>query len=116
MNSTNANQDKKRLEFLKEISLVKARLFRPGIESEFVPDERKKKFKKLRLEWSRYVETVQIDILTVLVDRLEENESAFEEGIRSIETEIQEIDNAVEFLKSLERGLEILGRIVDLTI
>lgn len=113
--SSNA-EIKERLEFFKEISLVQAQLFRPGIESEFPDDEQKKKFKRFRLEWSRHVQIVQIDIATVLVNQLEKNQSAFEDGINSINQEIQEIDDTVGFLNLLERGLKIIGRIVDLTI
>lgn len=117
MNNLSSNADiKARLEFLKEISLVQAKLFRPGIESEFTDEEQKKKFKKFRLEWSRYVQTVEIDILSVLVNQLEENQPAFEAGIEAINQEIKEIDDTVGFLNLLERGLNILGRIIDLTI
>lgn len=105
-----------RLDFLREISLIQAKLFRPGIESEFPDEDQKKKFKIFRLEWSRYVQRVEIDILSVLVDQLEENRNAFEAGINSINQEIQEIDDTVGFLNLLERGLKILERIIDLTL
>ena len=113
MNDLSSNSDiKTRLEFLQEISLIQAKLFRPGIESEFPDEEQQKKFKKFRLKWSMFVQTVDIDIATVLVDKLEENQSAFEDGIEAINEEIQEIDDIVGLLNLLERGLNILGRII----
>lgn len=106
----------KKLELLKEISATQAKLFSPGIESRFPDEEQKKKFKRFRLKWSMFVETVEIDIATVLVDELENNQVAFEDGIKAINEKIQEIDDTVGFLNLLERGLNILGRIINLTI
>jgi prophage DNA circulation protein len=63
-----------------------------------------------------FVQTVEIDIATVLVNELEKNQVAFEDGIKAINEKIQVIDNTVNFLNLLERGLNILGRIIDLTI
>ena len=113
--SSNSEIDKK-LEFLKEISAIQANLFSPGIESRFPDEEQKKKFKRFRLKWSLFVQTVQIDIASVLVDELENNQVAFSDGIKAINEKIQEIDDTVGFLNLLERGLNILGRIIDLTI
>lgn len=107
---------KARLEFIKEISLVQAKLFRPGIESTFFDPEEKKKFKLLRLDWSIYVARVEIDTLSVLIDRLEANEAGFEEGIKEINQTIQDINNTVDFLNLLKRVLGIIGRIVTLAI
>ena len=102
MNSLSSNSDiKARLEFLREISLIQAKLFRPGIESEFTDEEQKRKFKKFRLKWSMFVQTVEIDIATVLVNKLEENQSGFEAGIQAINAQIQEIDDTVGFLNLL---------------
>ena len=113
MSNLASNSDMKaRLKFLQEISLIQSELFRPGIESEFTDEEQKKQFKKFRLKWSMFVQTVEIDIATVLVNKLEENQSGFEAGIQAINVEIQEINNTVGFLNVLERGLNILGRIV----
>lgn len=113
--SSNSEIDKK-LEFLKEISVIQANLFSPGIESRFSDEEQKKKFKRFRLKWSMFVQTVEIEIATVLIDDLENNQLAFEDGIKAINEKIQEIDDTVGFLNLLERGLNILGRIIDLTI
>ena len=63
-----------------------------------------------------FVQTVEIDIATVLVNELEKNQVAFEDGIKAINEKIQVIDNTVNFLNLLERWLNILGRIIDLTI
>jgi hypothetical protein len=106
----------KQLKFLNEISIVQAKLFRPGIESEFPNEDEKKQFKKARLKWSIYVQTVEIDIATVLVNKLEKNQDEFEAGVQSINKEIQEIDDTVGFLKLLERGIQVLGKIVNLII
>ncbi|MEL4895020.1 hypothetical protein [Crocosphaera sp. Alani8] len=105
-----------RLEFLKEISRIQSQLYTPGIESRFQDEQEKRKFKLFRLQWSMYVQRVEIDILSVLVDKLEENESAFKSGIEAINGEVQNINNTVGFLNLLERGLKILERIIDLTI
>jgi len=43
LSSSNSEIDKK-LEFLKEISAIQAKLFSPGIESTFSNEEEKKKF------------------------------------------------------------------------
>jgi len=117
MNTLSSNSEiNKKLEFLKEISAIQAKLFSPGIESRFPDEEQKKKFKRFRLKWSMFVQTVEIDIATVLVNELEKNQVAFEDGIKAINEKIQVIDNTVNFLNLLERGLNILGRIIDLTI
>ena len=106
----------KKLTFLKEISGIQAKLFSPGIESTFSNEEEKKKFKKFRLKWSMFVQTVEIDIATVLVDELETNQVAFENGIKAINEKIQGITDTVQLLNLLEKGLNILGRIINLTI
>lgn len=116
MNLPSNDDIKARLDFLKEISLVQAKLFRPGIESKFTNDTELKKFKKLRLQWTVYVETVEIDILSVLLDKLQENQSDFEDGIKGINQKIQNINDVVGFLNLIQRGLDILGQIIDLAI
>jgi hypothetical protein len=117
MNTLSSNSEiNKELEFLKEISAIQAQLFSPGIESRFSNEEEKKQFKRFRLKWSLFVGTVQIDIATVLVNELEENQVDFKDGIEAINEKIQDINDTVDFLNLLERGLNILGRIIDLTI
>jgi hypothetical protein len=112
----NNSEIEARLKFLEIISLLQSKLYRPGIESQFLDPDQKKKFKFFRLNWTLYVETVQIDILSVLIDQLELNRSEFEAGIEDINAKIQEIDDAVSFLARLERGLMILGRIIRLVM
>jgi hypothetical protein len=63
-----------------------------------------------------FVQTVEIEIATVLINDLENNQVAFKDGIKAINEKIQEIDDTVGFLNLLERGLNILGRIINLTI
>lgn len=117
MNTLSSNSEiNKKLEFLKEISVIQANLFSPGIESRFPAEDQKKKFMRFRLKWSMFVQTVEIDIATVLVNELEKNQVDFKDGIKAISEKIQEIDDTVGFLNLLERGLNILGRIIDLTI
>jgi hypothetical protein len=106
----------KELEFLAAIKSVQVKLFRPGIESEFPDEEQKKQFKKLRLQWTLYVETVEIDIATVLLGKLQENEENLKNGIENIQKEIQKVDNTVGFLNLLGRIIEILGVVVKLAI
>lgn len=105
-----------KLKFLNEISVIQAKLFRPGIEVEFPDEAQKIQFKKSRLLWTIYVQTVEIDIATVLVAELEENKSDFEAGIESINEKIQEVDDTVDFLNLLGRVIEIIGRIINLKI
>jgi len=106
----------KQLEFLRAISAVQVKLFRPGIESEFPDPEQKKRFKKHRLNWSLFVETVEIDISSVLVNELEANEVGLLSGIAEINQQIQEIDDTVGFLKLLGETLKIIDRVVQLLI
>ncbi len=68
--NTSQSDIKSRLEFYNKISLIQIKLFSPGIESEFQNEQQLRKFKMFRLEWSKYVQIVQIDILSILVDKL----------------------------------------------
>ena len=113
VSNTNIN---KQLEFLRNISEIKVKLFRPGIESEFSDQEQKKQFNEQRLKWSNFVNQVEINIAAVLVDRLEQNEAAFEAGIEAINQEIQEINDTVGFLNLFKSTIATLGRIVTLPV
>lgn len=106
----------KQLEFLRNISEIKVKLFRPGIESKFPNREQKKQFNEQRLKWSNFVNQVEIDIAAVLVDRLEQNEAAFEAGIEALDREIQEINDTVAFLNLFKSTIVTLGRIVTLPV
>ena len=108
----NPNPDE-REEFLDKIQDIEGKLYRPGIESKFPPKDLKK-FKEYRGKWSHYVETVRINILADLVERLKQNETAFEIGIEAINREIQEINDTVSFLNLFERTIGTLGRIITL--
>ncbi|MHC5771534.1 MAG: hypothetical protein ACYTXI_39485 [Nostoc sp.] len=113
----NLNTDNgKQLEFLKNIKDTQVQLFRPGIEGEFPEQEQKNKFLDYRLKWSDYVQKVEINIATVLVNQLKQNELELKAGIEAIDKENQRINNAVDFLKVLDRTLGILGRIIPLTL
>lgn len=105
----------KRLEFFKKIKETQVKLYRPGIESQFSPNE-VGKFQEYRRKWRHYVEAVQEDIATVLVERLKQNETAFETGIEAINQEIQQINDTVSFLNLFERTIGTLGRIIKLAI
>ena len=101
------------IDFFQKIKEIQVELYRPGIESKFTPNEIEK-FREYRRKWRNYVETVQINIATVLLDRLKQNETAFETGIEDINREIQEINDTVSFLNLVERTIGTLGRIVTL--
>ena len=111
ISNTNIN---KQLEFLRNISEIKVKLFRPGIEDEFPDREQEKQFNEQRLKWSNFVNRVEIDIAAVLLDRLEQNEADFEIGIEAINQEIKQLNDTVAFLDLFGRTIATLGRIVKL--
>ena len=106
----------KRLQFLQKIKETQVKLSRPGIESKFSSSNEIEKFQEYRRKWKHYVETVEIDIATVLVDRLKQNEADFEAGIEAIDREIQQINDTVGFLNLFGRTIGILGRIIKLAM
>lgn len=107
--SSNLN---KQLEFFRQISDIEAKLFRPGIESEFSNEDQKRQFKLDRLQWSIFVRRVELNVANVLVNKLEENSEEFKAGIQAIEQKVQAIQDSVGFLDLLGRGLEIMSRII----
>ncbi|MEH2203666.1 MAG: hypothetical protein V7K53_06230 [Nostoc sp.] len=106
----------KQSEFFKKISGIENKLYEIGIESKFTNPEQKKEFKKYRHKWTSYVNTVRNQIGTNLVNQLEQNEKGFEDGIKAINQEIQEINNTVGFLEILGRTIDIIDNIVRLVI
>ena len=116
MSELKSNPDlDKRLKFLKKIKETQVKLNQPGIERKF-SDNQIEEFKEHRRKWRNYVETVQINIATVLVNQLEQNEAHFEAGIEAINQEIQDINDTVSFLNLFGRTIGILGRIIKLAI
>jgi hypothetical protein len=113
---TPAQLHKKTLDFFEEISLFEIQLYAVGIESRFSNDEDLKKFKKLRLKWSAFVDMIQIDIATVLVGELQKLESDFQSGIESLKAETQSMKDAVKFLNLLSSVLGIVDKIVDFVV
>lgn len=105
----------KTLEFYRKIKETEVELYKSGIESEF-SDKDRSIFQDYREKWRRYVDTVERDIATVLVERLKQNEADFETGIKAINQEIQEINDTVAFLNLFERTIATLGRIVTFPI
>lgn len=111
MTTVSSNLDKQ-LEFLSQISDIEAKLYRPGIESEFSDENQKRHFKLDRLQWSMFVRRVELNTANVLLSKLEENSEEFEAGIQAIKQKIQAIEDSVGFLDLLGRGLEIISRII----
>ena len=105
----------KRLEFFEKIKEIQVKLYQPDIESKFPPNEIEE-FLEYRRQWRNYVETVELDIATVLVERLQQNETYFKAGIEAINQELQEINDTVGFLNLFERTIGTLGRIIQLAI
>ncbi|MDZ8065510.1 MAG: hypothetical protein RMY64_07695 [Nostoc sp. DedQUE08] len=106
----------KQLAFLKKISEIDKNLYQPGIERKFTKPEHKKKFNNYRGQWTIYVNTVRNNIGTILINKLEQNEKGFEDGIKAINQEIQEINHTGGFLEILGRTIDILDNIVRLVI
>ncbi|MEH2215393.1 hypothetical protein [Nostoc sp.] len=107
---------KKKLAFLKNISAIDEKLYQIGVESKFTDPKQKEEFKNHRQKWTKFVNTVQINTATVLVNKLEQNEKGFEDGIKAINQEIQEINDTVGFLEILGRTIDIFDNIVRLAI
>ncbi|MEH2045584.1 hypothetical protein [Nostoc sp.] len=106
----------KKLAFFKKISDIDENLDQAGIESKFTDPEQKKKFNKYRSQWKSYVNTVKNNLATILVNKLEQNEKGFEDGIKAINQEIQEINDTVGFLNIFGKTIDIIGNIVGLGI
>ncbi|MBD2438279.1 hypothetical protein [Nostoc sp. FACHB-110] len=117
MSETVSNIDiKKQLDFLKKISSLEEKLYQSGIEDEFTNPEQKKEFIKHRQKWTIFVNKVKNNIGAVLVNKLEQNEQGFEDGIKTINQEIQAINDTVGFLGILSRTIDIVENIVRLVI
>lgn len=104
----------KKLAFLKNISAIDDKLYQAGIESEFTEPKQKEEFKKYRLKWTSCVNTVRNKIGNDLVNKLEQNEKGFEDGIKAINQEIQKINNTRDFLELLGKTIDIIEKIVGL--
>lgn len=113
---TIAQSQKKAVEFFKVIKDFEVKLYAIGIENRFTDPDELIKFKKLRLKWSFFVDEVQIDIASVLVNELQQLEDEFKDGIKSLEQNVQDLQDAVDFLKLLGDVLGIIGKIVDIVI
>lgn len=111
---TSKSDINKQLEFQKQISDLESKLYRPGIESEFSDESQKKQFKLDRLQWSMFVRRVELDIASVLMDKLELNKAGFEAGIQAINQHVQAINDTVGFLDLLSCGLGIISKIIRL--
>ncbi|MDZ8030703.1 hypothetical protein [Nostoc sp. DedSLP04] len=108
--------NKKKLEFFKKIKGIEEKLYEIDIESKFINPKQKEEFKEYRQKWTSCVNKVRNKIGTILVNKLEENEKGFEDGIKAINQEIQEINNAVGFLNIFSKTIEIIENIVGLVI
>lgn len=113
---TPAQRAKKAIEFFEKISAFEVKLYAIGIERRFTDPDELKKFKKFRLKWSFFVDEVQIDIATVLVDELQKLEDPLNEGIESLQNTIDNLQNTVNFLNLLGNVLGVIGQIVDVVI
>jgi predicted extracellular nuclease len=107
---------KKQLEFLKNISAIEEKLYQIGIESKFTNPEQKEEFKKHRHKWTSFVNTVKNNIGNILVNKLEQNEKGFEDGIKAITQAIQEINDTIGFLGILSRTIDIIENIIRVVI
>ncbi|MEH2167824.1 MAG: hypothetical protein V7K41_14335 [Nostoc sp.] len=117
MSEIASNIDKnKQLAFLKNISDLENKLYEIGIESNFPDPKQKEEFKKYRQKWTSFVNTVRNNIATVLVNKLEQNEKGFEDGIKAINQEIQKINDTVGFLEILGQTIDIIENVVRLSI
>jgi hypothetical protein len=113
---TIAQSQKKAIEFFQMIKEFEVKLYAIGIENRFPDPDELIKFKKFRLQWSFFVDEVQIDITSVLVNQLQQLEKPFEDGIKSLEQEVEDLKNTVDFLNLLGNVLGIIGKIVDVVI
>ena len=113
---TPAQRSKKAIEFFEKISAFEVKLYAIGIENRFPDPDELKKFKKFRLKWSFFVDEVQIDIATVLVEELQKLEPDLDEGIESLKKTIEDLQNTVDFLNLLGNVLGVIGQIVDVVI
>lgn len=104
--------NKKQLEFLEKISGIEKKLHEPGIESKFTNPKQKEEFKKYCYKWTSFVNTVRNNIGTVLVNKLEQNEKGFEDGIKAINQEIQKINDTVGFLEIFGQTINFIEKIV----
>ncbi len=103
-------------EFFDTISKINTKLNQAGIESKFTEKEQEEKFKEYRLRWKNCVDTAKINIAADLVSQLEQNEKGFEDGIKAINLEIQEIDNTVGFLEILGSTINTIEKILHVVI
>ncbi len=98
--------------FLDQISDVQNQLTTPGILGKFPDDEQKKQFKQFRTEWKKLVNQTRINIASILVNELKENEVEINQGIDAINKEIKKLDDTVAFLNLLGKMIEILGKVI----
>lgn len=106
------SQLNKKIEFLNRISAFAVLLFRPGTEEMFSGDANKQRFKDMRFAWHDRVEKERLSLAKFLIDQLELNEVAFDDGISSLEAQIDQINNEVAFLQLLDKTLKLLVRII----
>ncbi|MCC5627528.1 hypothetical protein LC613_04930 [Nostoc sphaeroides CHAB 2801] len=103
-------------EFFKTISKINTELNKPGIDSKFTVPEHQEKLKEYRLRLKKCVDTDRNKIAADLVNQLEQNEKGFEDGIKAINQEIQEINDTVDFLDILGRTINTIEKIVHVVI
>jgi hypothetical protein len=100
------------IQFFKKISLVRNKLYSPGIELSFKDPAERTKFIRLRIKWTDYVNDLLNAIARVLVDKLEENRTAFEIGIKKLESTIDGLTDTVMFLELLGNVLGVIAKVV----
>jgi hypothetical protein len=105
-----------RLEFYKTIKKNETKLYDPEIEDIFGSEDnaQKNEFKIRRSKYSLYILKIENNILSVLVDKLEELKDDFQSGITNLESKIAAADDAVGILQILGQVLGIIGTIVKL--
>ncbi|BAC89652.1 hypothetical protein [Gloeobacter violaceus] len=104
------------LVFYQQIKQRETQLYIEGILDRFGSEADKNRFKKARSQYSIYVETVELDIASVIVRELEKLRNDFESGIRDLDKAIDDLDATVDLLNALASVLGILAKIITLPV
>ncbi len=114
MTTTNNNDDIKQ-NILNKLYKIESMLFCSGIEDEF-EGLSLVKFMGMRTQFMVYVDRFERIVFQELVNRLEANNPAFEEGITNLDSRLRDIQNTVAFLNFFGRVLTVFGRVLGIVL
>jgi hypothetical protein len=93
------------------LSSLEMNLYQPGIEDSFNNNELNQ-FKNYRSNYKNQVDRVRNHAASILLDKLQQNESSLKNGITKLESTINHIEDQINFLSTLNNVVGLVATIV----